>query len=282
MGGDVIGDINYFTSTTDGCSPWFIAHSTPTMIRSNFLQTPIHVNIQDLRDREKSVNLDTHAFEVIQYNGSIQEDFEVGSKAQQTYYEEISDILKKRLGTSRVIIYHYTFRFRSSPLPDEQINNTHRNPAFYPHVDTDPCGVHRLVEKNLGKEEGEKAMKNRIQMINVWRPLGCNPITGNPLTICDYRSVDVDKDVHPLAIRGTDPHSTAYIMSHNAQGTHKWYYLSEMRSDEMFIVKMFDSKPDVAQFGFHTAFKNDNASTSNMEQKSLELRCLIFYDDKEY
>jgi hypothetical protein len=171
-----------------------------------------------------------------------------------------------------VIIYHYTFPFRYSPRPDDHCNDTQRNPVFYPHVDIDPFGVQGLVEKELGKEEGEKAKKNRLQVIKVWRPLGLNPITDKPLTICDYCSVDINKDVHPLTIRGADNHSTAYTSSHNTHNARIWYYLSQMRSDEMFIFKIFDSKPDVALFAFHTAFKNGNGPTSNEEQKSFELR----------
>jgi hypothetical protein len=207
------------------------------------------------------------------------QNFEDGSKEQKTYYEEITDILKKHLGASRIIIYHYTFRSRGSARAEDQIDHNHRNPVYYPHVDTDSLGVKGLVEKILGLEQAQKAKQNRIQVINVWRPLGPNTITGKPLTICDYRSIDVDKDVHPLLLPGATYHSTAYTLSNNAQNAHIWYYLSQMQSDEMFVFKMFDSKPDVAQFAFHTAFINVNAPTANMKEESLELRCLIFYDE---
>jgi hypothetical protein len=279
MSGDVIGDINYLTSTTDGCSPWLIQHSIPTAIRSNFIQAPAHVTIHDLRGKEKSVNLDTNGLEVVKYNGSIQEEFEEGSETQQTYFEEISDLLKKRLGASRVVIYHYAFRSRGAPLSDEQCNDKQRNPVFYPHVDADTNGIQRIIEKMLGKEESEKAKKNRFQMINVWRLLGSNARTNKPLTICDYRSLDIDQDVRPLSIRGVGDDVTAYTLSRNALDAHIWYYLSEMRSDEMFLFKIVDTKPDVAQFAFHTAFKNEHVPASNLEQKSLELRCWIFYDE---
>ncbi|CAF3704942.1 unnamed protein product [Rotaria sp. Silwood1] len=278
MSSDVIGNINYLTSTTDGCSPWSMISSIPAASRTNFVQASVRITIHDLRGKEKSVNLDTNALEVLEYNGSIQEEFEEGSQAQQTYYEEISDILKKRLGASRVFIYEYTFRSRGPPRSDEQLDKTHRNPVFYPHVDISAAGAPRVVEKWIDKEEGEKLMQNRFQIINVWRPLGPNPITEKPLTICDYRSVDVEKDVHPLTIHGAGYHSTAYTMSRNAQDAHIWYYLSKMRSDEMFVLKMFDSKTDVAQFAYHTAFINENEPTPNVEEKSLEIRCLIFYD----
>ena len=279
MVGDIVGDVNYFTSTTDGCPPWFITPVVPAKIRSNFVQVPVHVTIQDLRGIEKSVNLDTNGFEVVKYNGSIQEEFEEGSEAQHIYYEEISNLLKKRLDASRVIIYHYCFRYRSSPLSDEQCNDNHRNPTLYPHIDLDSFGIEEVVEEELGKEEGEKAKKTRMQAINIWRPLGPNPIIDEPLAICDYRSIDIDRDVHQFTYRGLDKLYTAYTMSHNDQDAHVWYYMSQMRSNEMFIFKIFDSKSAVAQFAFHTAFKNGNGLTPNKEQKSLELRCLILYNE---
>lgn len=45
-----------------------------------------------------------------------------------------------------------------------------------------------------------------------------------------------------------------------------------MRSDEMF-----DSKPNVAQFGFHRALVNAHVPSPNVEQKSIEMHCLVLY-----
>ena len=170
------------------------------------------------------------------------------------------------------------FRARGPSSATGQCDQYHRNPAFEPHVDIDASGVREKIKHMIGIEEYEKVLQNRYQAINIWRPLGPNPITNKPLAICDYRSVDVDKDVHPLELRGSVNTSTAYTMSRNTHDAHIWYYLSEMRSNEMFIFKMFDSKSDVAQFAFHTAFINENVSGLNIEQKSIEMRCLIFYD----
>lgn len=281
MGGDVNGNINYFTSTTDGCSPWEIPFYIPTDQRSNIEQAFARVAIHDLRGKEKSVSLDTNAFEVLKYDGSIQEDFEEGSEAQQTYYKEISGILKQRLGASRVVIYHYTFRSRGAPRTNEHRDWNHREPVQDAHVDTDIPGAHNIIERVLGKEELERLMQNRIQVINVWRPLGSESITQKPLAICDYLSVDLDKDVHQFLVRGGKLHTTGLILSRNAQDAHIWYYLSHMRSDEMFVFKMADTKPDVAQFAYHTGFINENEPTPNVEQTSLEVRCLIFYDEKQ-
>jgi hypothetical protein len=130
----------------------------------------------------------------------------------------------------------------------------------------------------LGNEEAEKLMKNRYAVLNIWRPLGSNPITDKPLAICDYRSIDIEKDIHPLEVRRSSNISTARTISPNARDAHRWYYLSEMRSNEMFVFKMFDSKIDVAQCAFHTAFINKNVPPSSVDQKSIEMRCLVFYN----
>lgn len=279
MGGDVIGDINYFSSTTDGCPPCVVPYSIATKERSNLEHACARMTIHDLRGKEKSVDIDTNAFEVLRYDGSIQEEFEKDSETQQTYFTEVSDILKQHLGASKVIIYNYAFRSRGVLRPSEKHNENHREPALYPHVDIHASAVQGLVEKLLGKEEGERAMQNRIQIINVWRPLGSNVITQNALTICDYRSVNADKDIHPYTVQGAMLHSAGCLLSRDAQDIHRWYYLSHMRSDEMFVFKMADTKPDVARFACHTAFVNEKEPAPNVEQTSVEVRCLILYDE---
>jgi hypothetical protein len=69
-----------------------------------------------------------------------------------------------------------------------------------------------------------------------------------------------------------------YMISRNIQDAQKWYYLSQMRSDEMFVFKIFDSNSEVAQFGAHTAFTNESMSKMDVEQISIEVRCLVVYD----
>jgi hypothetical protein len=74
MGGDVIGEINYLSSTIDGCSPWTWTISIPMTLRSNLAQVFVPVTIHDFRGKEMSVNLDTNGLEVLEYNGNIQEE----------------------------------------------------------------------------------------------------------------------------------------------------------------------------------------------------------------
>ena len=86
---DVISNINYLTSTTDGLSPWLMTHSIPTNKMSNFVQIPVPVKIHDLHDKENTVNIDRNGLEVIKYNWSIQDEFEKGGESQQKCFAEM-------------------------------------------------------------------------------------------------------------------------------------------------------------------------------------------------
>ncbi|CAF2711013.1 unnamed protein product [Rotaria sp. Silwood2] len=280
MSGDITGEINYFSHTTDGSPPWTDANPKLGYNITNHALAPTRVTIHDLRGRENTVDLDTNGFEILKHDGLINEVFNDNSEMQQCFYEEIATVLKKRLNASRVIIFNHITRFRGPYLPADQCDGTHKNPIFTPHVDHDPPAARFKVKRILGEEEANRVMQNRFQIINIWRPLGPNPIVNAPLTICDYRSLDPHNDVHAGVVyrSANDVTISNYSISRNSPDAHKWYYLSQMRSDEMFVFKIFDSKSDVAQFAPHTGFKNENVPSMNVEQISIELRALVLYD----
>ena len=279
MNDNITGKINFYSHTTDGSPPMMDATPKLGWLATNYVLIPTPVTIRDLRAKENSVNLDTNGFEIRKYTGHIRDVYDDHSDTQQRYNEEIIDMLKKRLGASRVIIFNYVMRARGPPRTADECDTTHKNPIFYPHVDNDPSGAQYKVKEVLGEEEAEKVMQKRFQIINVWRPLGPNPIVNTPLTLCDYRTVDVDNDLHVSEVRNTTASVSFYMVSHNSKDDQKWYYLSQMRSDEMFVFKIFDSNPDVAQFGAHTAFISESAPSEAVEQHSIEMRCLVFYDE---
>ena len=278
MGGDIIGEINFFGHTLDGSSPWMDSNPKLGWTASNYAHTPVRVNIHDLRGKESDFNLDNNGFEIVKYIGHVHDAFDNDSEMQRCYFDDIINLLKKRLGASRVVIFNHITRFRGPPLITDECDANHKNPVFYPHVDNTPTAARAKIEEIFGKEEAKNVMKNRFQIINIWRPLGVNPIINTPLTICDYRTIDLNTDLHVADVRNTAATIEVYAISHNIQDAQKWYYLSQMRSDEMFVFKIFDSNSDVAQFGAHTAFPNESIPKTDVEQISIELRCIVIYD----
>ena len=278
MACDVTGIIHFYSHTIDGTFPWADADPKFGWVTSNYVQEPVPVSIHNLRGREDSVDLDTNGFQLLKYDGRIHEEFEDNSDSQRCYFEEIEARLKEHLGASRVIVFNHIFRFRGPARATGECDLTHKNPVLYPHIDNNSRGAQLKLEEVLSKEEASKALKKRWQIVNVWRPLGPHPVTNMPLTICDYSSIDTTKDIHVSEARTSHVSSEVYMVSRNAQDAHRWYFLSDMRSDEMFVFKNYESNPDVAQFGAHTAFVNQQAPVTDGKQKSIEIRCLVLYE----
>lgn len=196
MGVDLNGVINFYSHTKDGSHPCMDATPTLGYPTSNYIQIPSTVPIYDLRGKENDFNLDKNGLEVREYVGNIHTVFDDNSEEQQLYYEDARNALKTHLGASYVVPFWHVIRFRGPPRPADQCDQTHKNPVYYPHVDSDTPAARAKVLQILGEKEGEARMKNRFQIVNIWKPLGINPIINNPLAICDYQSIDTKNDVH--------------------------------------------------------------------------------------
>ena len=69
-------------------------------------------------------------------------------------------------------------------------------------------------------------------------------VTEWPLALCDARSVDKERDLQPSDIVKPDYVGESYVAYHNP--AHKWHYLKDQSFEEAWVIKLFDSKPGVA------------------------------------
>jgi hypothetical protein len=72
-----------------------------------------------------------------------------------------------------------------------------------------------------------------------------------------------------------------------ANEKHQFYYMKDMTPDEVMLLKCFDSRGEGLEKGRkglalrtpHTAFEDPNTPPDAPGRQSIEVRCLIFYDD---
>jgi len=159
---------------------------------------------------------------------------------------------------------------------------------------------------NLPEEEAERRMKKRWAIMNVWQPI-YKPVKKDPLTFCDYRSID-ENDFRTVVANLPPPGAGEYgnvskNMSHKPRAEYssngdtsaryevtnmahnpnqKWYYASDMAPEEAWVFKIFDSKKDGhARCAVHTSFPLKDQDDHSDPRTSVEVRCFVFWDDEE-
>lgn len=83
-------------------------------------------------------------------------------------------------------------------------------------------------------EEAPELLKKRFQIINLWRPIS-HPAWDWPLALCDYRSVDPEKDTQAVSLVFPDREGEIYGIFNRPN--HQWKYVSGMTPDEVVLIK---------------------------------------------
>lgn len=163
-------------------------------------------------------------------------------------------------------------------------------PARHVHVDQSESGAFEVLKDNMTALEAEHLLKTRWAIVNIWRPL--KPVPRDPLAVSDARSFH-DKDL--LEIYGRVPGKQAkkdYDAATKGSGFgmlygkyspgQQWFYMSDMKPDEALLIKCYDSRDDgrTARRTPHTAFVDPRTRDVKVARESLELRCLVFFEDQ--
>jgi len=217
---------------------------------------------------------------------------------RRVYYPEIQQLMKEVTGATKVHPYSHFVRrdnrdtikasVLSSTLPDDaSVPNV--TPARYIHIDESEDGAVTVLKDNLPSgTDFETLDKSRWSIINVWRAI--KPISRDPLAVCDARTVP-DDDLIPITMHLPAKGSMTYAEISKGESfevyyarpnpSHRWYYVSGMKPEEVLLIKCFDSKRDghLARRVPHSAF-TDPETVNDSTRESLEVRCLVFYEDQ--
>jgi hypothetical protein len=80
------------------------------------------------------------------------------------------------------------------------------------------------------------ALRNRrFQRINIWRPI-YRPAFDCPLTLCDYRSINLKEDVFPVNLEYSKA-STDELLVVKYSEKHHWKYVFGLTPDEAVVFK---------------------------------------------
>jgi len=277
---DVHVDFNYYLDPGDGSLPAPNYSYKP----SSYNEKPIDVRnllVHDIRGEEDSYTLDKHGFQIYRHV-SREKDFLDDDQIQKVYYPEVDQLLKDVTGASKVYIFDHTIRRQPKDSRTAQDAGDEsqllRGPVARVHIDQSYDAAFRRVSYHL-PEEADKLLAGRFQIINVWRPI--KPIYKDPLGIAEAHSVPED-DLVPIKLIYPDREGETLTIKAGAEKGkegHKWYYIYGQQTDEVMLIKCFDSKTDGrARRVPHSAFVNPDEE-HRPARESIEVRCLVFHPD---
>ncbi|UNI18461.1 hypothetical protein JDV02_004729 [Purpureocillium takamizusanense] len=266
---DVQTVLNYFKENEDGTPPH------PTYVdRPETYDRPVErhtVTITDIAGDESNYTLDGNGFQI--YSREANEKAFLDDDAIKSgYYRETEQLLKEATGASRVFIFDHTIRRK---LPDAGPGTrTSRGPVQRVHIDQSYSAALSRVSHHL-PDESEELLKGRVQIINVWRPI--KTVERDPLALAEASSV-AESDLVVTELIYPNRRGETYAVRYN--DGHKWFYKSGLSTDEVILIKCFDSKTDGrARRVPHTAFEDSGASPDAPARESIEVRALVFHPE---
>jgi hypothetical protein len=238
------------------------------------------VSICDARQIAGSLRLDEHGFEVhsrpTKFAGFYDE-----AAVRERYYPEVQETVRALTGALAVIAFDHNVRSAARAARGE---SGVRVPVDQAHNDyTERSGPKR--KREILEAAGRSDLSDRhVAFVNLWRPI-LGPVQDNPLALCDAHSVS-PQDLVETAIHhfGEDdlevPRHSGQIYSVRHNPAHRWFYASDMRPDELLLLKCYDSRTDGrARFMPHTGFRNPACPPGFVPRESIETRTLVVFDE---
>ncbi len=230
------------------------------------------VEIRDVRQRSQPLRLDVEGASLLTHRSSVR-NFYDEEELRRVGYAEAAELVRAATGAAEVIVFDHNIRGNKGRAKARSAGDVKR-PVFHIHTDFSGKSAHARVAGLLG---GAPAPDLRMAAINVWRPL-TGPLRDSPLAICDASSVD-QRDLLPADLIYPDRTGQIYYVAFNP--LHRWYYASDMRTDEAWLFKNYDSATDGrARFAPHTAFLDPTPHSPIPARESVEFRTFAFFDDQ--
>ena len=269
-------NLNYVAATSEKLVSY--AYEPPAGVPMSNVQVEGRpTTVHDLRPAASELALDEVGFQLLTHRSAVT-NFRDEDEIRRVYYPESIDFLKRVTGAAEVRVFDHTLR-RRVPGKDDRSTGVPRQPANLVHVDqTAASGAARL--RVAYPDEADALLRRRVAIVNLWRPI-TSPALDAPLAVCDARSV-TPKDLVASELVYRDRRGETYNLVYDPG--QRWFYAPEMRTDEVLLLKGFDSRDDgaVSRFAPHTAFTDPTAPQNAPPRESIELRTFLIFreDDK--
>jgi hypothetical protein len=230
------------------------------------------MTLTDMRPFQQELTIARNGFMLLNHTTRVKNFFDP-QEVTNVFAPEVIELAKKLNGAVHAIA------FGPVPRSDDPKVSQSRAPAFGAHVDYGRETVMEQVRLAMGAKAAEPWLKKRLVLMNFWRPI--TTVQRTPLALCDASTV-LPSDLNDSEIRGglddpSRPPLFGFNLSYNPN--HRWYYVPQMRPDEVFAFKLYDSDPQRPQWVGHTAFNDPDSTEDAPPRQSMEIRTVSFIED---
>jgi hypothetical protein len=218
------------------------------------------------------LTLDRSGFQLLRHRSALRvaADYDDAERVKVVYYPEVESVLRAATGAEKVLVFDHTLR---DGAPEHGRAGV-REPVRRVHDDQTFASAPKRVARHLPKDEAEQRLQRRFAIVNFWRPVG-DTVQRTPLAMCDARSISPD-DLLPSDLVYPDWTGETYAFTYSHR--HHWYYVPQQRTDEVTLLKVYDSQTDgTARLTAHTAFDDPTTPPAASPRRSIEVRTLVFW-----
>jgi hypothetical protein len=268
VGSFIEATLNYVAESSE--RPVIYTYEPPPEIpRASGKSEPRSVLIRNAR-LGGDMSLDRQGFQLARQETAVH-DFYDRAEVEKVYYPEIELLLKEATGAEKVVIFDH--QVRNIQLSKQGEKNA-RDYVWAVHNDYTAKSGPRRVRDHLPAAEVQQRLQHRFAEINVWRPIR-GPIESTPLAVCDAQSIH-PKDFVPTDFVYRDKVGEIYRFTYSPN--HRWFYFPSLESNEVILLKCYDSKEDGrARFSAHSAFDDPTSPPDAAPRESIEVRALVFW-----
>ena len=230
-------------------------------------QVEKQVLIRNARLVPGGFSLDREGFTFRRHESAV--DLYNDAAVERDHYPEIVDLVREETGAARVLVFDHTLRTATSSKPD---GTAVRPPVLRVHNDYTTKSAPQRI-RDLLPDEADALLQRRYAFINVWRPI-VGPLEHLPLALCDARSIEPE-DAVANDLLYPDRVGETYLIRYNPK--HRWFYVPRMTTDEVALIKCYDSDGSRARFSAHSAFEDPNTLANALPRASIEIRTIAFF-----
>ncbi|PMD44117.1 hypothetical protein L207DRAFT_272083 [Hyaloscypha variabilis F] len=243
--------------------------------QTNCCLQPTPVSFLNARKSAKPFTLNSNGFQLLHAPSTLQgDDFENEDLVRKIYLPHVMECVARVLDEpAEMHILNHKIRKRNSVFPSVVMEESkYLQPIPSAHCDFSPGGAPPALEGIISRNPH---LKDRpFQIINVWR-LMRGPTSDWPLAVCDYQTIDLEKDIEECDRVASDRLTESVLLYPNPN--HRWYFYYSQTVDEVLIFRNCDSRGYTVPFGVHVSFDFQSDVLPKLARESVEARVACFF-----